>query len=488
VAIIVRKLLLSLITKGIIIKNSSEDADSTVRQALCNMTVLVIACTAQARAMPFAHSDANIAELALLLCAVLLILVGMGTREVRDPKTNKKIDDPADVEAHLSTAESGAFYVVIYLVMASAIIMTLAIILRRVGALRHQLNMGRQRTLPVDLLRTLALTGRENSDDKGDEDDPDGALPDEIAALIHKSRIEAASAWFNEKENDRRRSEGRFLRLLLKCRRCGRRGNDASDAALSNYQVVNTKLFLPKVPFPGQVLQLKKRLRRKLGVLKVHVDEENCTVFVDHDLSVSNVRGAGETIEEADKAADRRRQFLAEASGGGSVCVTAGGRNEIGDSPINAVEDDQLRRTAAAHELARVVNSVIGDSRVYIASEDGKIKMHGRSLKLTFFGVLLVALHLTAGLLDCSFVSTVPMNCSTYRTIFGNRSNDNDNGILPAPRWDSLTQQQWNAATCVTKGGKAASCTTNNPSTATCSLDTGKTMCVESFHSTFSQP
>jgi hypothetical protein len=436
VAIIIRKLLLSLITKGIIIKNSSEDADSTVRQALCNMTVLVIACTAQARAMPFAHSDANIAELGLLLCAVLLILVGMGTREVRDPKTNKKIDDPADVEAKLSTAESGAFYLVIYLVMASAIGMTLLIILRRVGALRHQLMMGRQRT----------LTGCENDDDEGIEhDDPDGALPDEIAALIHKSRIEAASGWFNEKENDRTRSEGHFLRLLLLCRQCCRhRSDDASDAnaAWANYKVVHTKLFLPKVPAPGVVSQLKKRLRRKLGVLKVHIDEENCTVFVEHDLSVSSAR-AGETIAESDVAVERRRQFLAEAPGGGSERVTtARAPNGIGDLLINAADGD-LRRNAAAHELARVVNSVIKKSRVYIASEKGKIKVRGRSLKLTFIGVLLVALHLTAGTLDCKRVSTVPMSCDMYRTIFGkyNESDPiNDNGILPARQFDIVTQ------------------------------------------------
>ena len=58
-AIIVRKLLLSLVTKGIIIPNASDDSDSGVRQALCNMTVLIIACTAQARAMPFSHADAK---------------------------------------------------------------------------------------------------------------------------------------------------------------------------------------------------------------------------------------------------------------------------------------------------------------------------------------------------------------------------------------------------------------------------------------------
>ena len=60
----------------------------------------------------------------LLLCAVLLALVGMGTREVRDPHTNRLINDPVKVEEKLSTAESGVFYVVIYTIMISVILVT----------------------------------------------------------------------------------------------------------------------------------------------------------------------------------------------------------------------------------------------------------------------------------------------------------------------------------------------------------------------------
>ena len=132
------------------------------------------------------------------------------------------------------------------------------------------------------------------------------------------------------------------------------------------------------------------------------IDEENCTVFVQHDLSVSNAR-AGETIAEADMAVERRRQFLTEAFSGGSMRVTgAGATTGIDDASINAPDGDQLRRKVAASEVNRVVNSVVGNSRVYIASDDGKVKVHGRSLKLTFIGFLLVVLHLRAGMLDCS--------------------------------------------------------------------------------------
>jgi hypothetical protein len=265
---------------------------------------------------------------------------------------------------------------------------------------------------------------------------------------------------------------------------------------LANYQVVHTKLFLPKVPFPGQVLQLKKRLRRKLGVLKVKVDVENCTVFVEHDLSVSTAR-AGETSAESDQAVERRRQFLAKDSGGGGSVRVTGAPNGISDAPINAADGDQLRRKAAAHELSRVVNSIIGNSRVYIASEDGEIKVHGRSLKITFFGVLLVALHLIANRLDCSYVSAIPMNCSTYREIFGNYPNTSyDNGILPATRWDKVSQLAWSGASCTTKVFTPASCVTKattaddgGPTNADsgCALNVEHTKCVD-IHSTFTQP
>jgi hypothetical protein len=161
VIIIIRKLMLSLITKGIIIKNQKSDPNSSARQALCNMFVLVIACTAQAYASPFAHTDANFAESGLLLCAVLLVLVGMGTRDVRDEKTGREVDDPPKVEAKLSTAESTGFYVVIYSVMAIVILGTVAIIMRRVGSLLHQIRVGRQRDgqkLSIQRSRPVSVT------------------------------------------------------------------------------------------------------------------------------------------------------------------------------------------------------------------------------------------------------------------------------------------------------------------------------------------
>jgi hypothetical protein len=71
----------------------------------------------------------------LLLCTALIVLVGMGTREVRDAK-QRLIVDEAELEQPLSEAEEGWFYVVIYAVMGLVISMTVGIIIRRAGGLR----------------------------------------------------------------------------------------------------------------------------------------------------------------------------------------------------------------------------------------------------------------------------------------------------------------------------------------------------------------
>ena len=385
---------------------------------MCNMTVLVIACTAQARAMPMAHVDANVAELGLLLCSILLILVGMGTREIRDKTTHVLIDDPTEREQHLAGAESGAYYVVIYTVMVTTIVITLFIILRRVGSLRHQLQMGRQRKLFRD-------------DHLGGEDAQEGALPDEITALIHKSRIDAASAWFNEKVNDRSRRRGNFMRMLHRFRQCGRQrnaDNDIAAAAMSKYKVVRTRIFVLQMPSPGQISQLKKRLLRKVGVVRVTIDADNCTVFCWHDLSVCS----GSVAEDLNVAAARRRDFLLAEPGGGSLRVRT-----IGSS---STEIDERRRVAAA-ELLRVVNSVVRTgSQVYIAAEDvtAEISAWATNLLPLVVGVLLITMHQIAGQSDCSRVTTIPMNCSYWRAFFS-AQNSNSSALLPAAIWDPWT-------------------------------------------------
>ena len=56
VAIVVRKLLLSIITKYSVAGGT--DTPGSVRQTLCNLGVMLVACTAHVYAKPFAHSDA----------------------------------------------------------------------------------------------------------------------------------------------------------------------------------------------------------------------------------------------------------------------------------------------------------------------------------------------------------------------------------------------------------------------------------------------
>eukprot|EP01047_Picozoa_sp_COSAG01_P037140 COSAG01_NODE_2933_length_6829_cov_10.437890_2_plen_1407_part_01 len=384
VAIITRKLMVSLITKGIIIENSSERPDSAIRMALCNMVVLVIACMAQAHASPFAHTDANVAETGLLVCSILLLLVGMGTREVRDTTTHAIIRDTGAMEAPLSREESGWFYWIIYIFMGATIVGVLLIIARRIGSVRHQFKMGRERKLVW------------NDDD---DDDDEGALPIEIANLINKNRLEAANAWFNEKENDSYRRESRHKRMLYSLRRCCRRDHarDAevsefdvttdSDSDLMKYRVVSTHFFVPQVPFPGQVSQLKTRLRRKLGVLRVCIDEENCTIVVHHDLSQSS--GPRSTAEE----------------------------------------------------LLRVVNLIIPGSRIHRACADEPTDLTSwiSGLWPICVGGVLVLLHQLAVQVDCHRAETTPMNCSSFKETFDfPNSNLTNSSELPSHWWENV--------------------------------------------------
>jgi hypothetical protein len=64
---------------------------------------------------------------------MLVLLVGMGTVRVSDDKTGKSINDPKLVDQKLSEAESSMFYLTLYFTMGVFVVMTLVIILRRIG-------------------------------------------------------------------------------------------------------------------------------------------------------------------------------------------------------------------------------------------------------------------------------------------------------------------------------------------------------------------
>lgn len=128
VAIIIRKLALSIVTKY-----SVDTSDGSIRQSLCNMGIMLVASMAHVYCKPFAHYDANIAEMATLFATMLVLLVGMGTVRVSDDKTGKSINDPKLVDQKLSEAESSMFYLTLYFTMGVFVVMTLVIILRRIG-------------------------------------------------------------------------------------------------------------------------------------------------------------------------------------------------------------------------------------------------------------------------------------------------------------------------------------------------------------------
>ena len=56
------------------------------------MGIMLVACTAHVYAKPFAHHDANLAEMATLFSTMLVLLVGMGT---------VKVDDEVPFDSHI---------------------------------------------------------------------------------------------------------------------------------------------------------------------------------------------------------------------------------------------------------------------------------------------------------------------------------------------------------------------------------------------------
>ena len=224
-AIIVRKLVLSIVTKYSV---DGAGGDGSIRQSLCNMAVMLIAVTAHVYARPFAHADANAAEMATLFATMLTLLIGMGTIKVKDDDGNT-IVNPAEQEAALASGEKTAFYIMLYTSMFALCAMTLVVIARRVGGVLQQLAMGSGRKFKAEFLSThgwseVALRRRAQFEGVPAEDikralnadSPRDALnqllrdawekapaipglPDEIAELINKNKQEAALAWFNEK-------------------------------------------------------------------------------------------------------------------------------------------------------------------------------------------------------------------------------------------------------------------------------------------------
>eukprot|EP01051_Picozoa_sp_SAG22_P024932 SAG22_NODE_7146_length_771_cov_1.129464_1_plen_176_part_01 len=155
------------------------DTSGAIRQTLCNLGVMVVACTAHVYAKPFAHTDSNVAEMATLFSTIMVLLVGLGTMKVQ---CNTDIDAQTN-ELKLAEEAPFGFYVTIYVTMGCFGIMTLAIITRRVGGAVGQMIRGAKRKWKDKDTQTVTQ-----------------GLPDPIAKLISKDKHEAAIAWFNELE------------------------------------------------------------------------------------------------------------------------------------------------------------------------------------------------------------------------------------------------------------------------------------------------
>ena len=134
------------------------------------MGVMLIACSAHVYTMPFAHFDANCAEMATLFSTIMVLLVGLGTMQVKS-KDGKIVTDPAEETKQLADAENTLFYIFIYITSACRLCllfcitktiltrshwkhavtvglfctMTIVIILRRVGGALLQVRRGSTR-------------------------------------------------------------------------------------------------------------------------------------------------------------------------------------------------------------------------------------------------------------------------------------------------------------------------------------------------------
>ena len=74
--------------------------------------------------------------MATLFSTMLVLLVGMGTVQVKD-SNGDAVTDPHLVDQNLSKAEAGMFYLVIYTAMLILCVMTAGIIGRRLGGIYY---------------------------------------------------------------------------------------------------------------------------------------------------------------------------------------------------------------------------------------------------------------------------------------------------------------------------------------------------------------
>jgi hypothetical protein len=162
VCISFRKLLLVTVTKT----SSGRDLPFT----LINLFIIMMAFGAQVWTTPFSTADANVAESLMLLCIILILILGLAG----GIKTN---DSAVDTDQ----AAVDALNIAIYILIGFCIVISLYILLRRLGgawfALRNRAAFDKYRDMVPS------------------------TLPDHVREMLHKRKIKIAEAWLSLKDN-----------------------------------------------------------------------------------------------------------------------------------------------------------------------------------------------------------------------------------------------------------------------------------------------
>ena len=145
--------------------------------SLLSMYVVVCALLAHVWVRPFAHVDANLAELMTLVCTILAAILGL--RSGASNEQDRKIDN---VQKYTNC--------IIYAVGGSCPTVSIGVVIKRlVGAWSRWRNSG---TL-LDM----------------DEYYQGGTVPDNVRKMLHKRKVELAAEWISLKSKD---ENGRFIR------------------------------------------------------------------------------------------------------------------------------------------------------------------------------------------------------------------------------------------------------------------------------------
>ena len=160
----------------------------SVRHSLLALLVVLLVSAMQFRFMPFAQSDANVAEALTLTATMLVLVVGLGQQAVSNRQYVEDVEavDAVSVQADPSWQDRydleviDNFNLFCYFVMALCMFATMCVIARRIGG-------------AVFLYRH--------------EVDKEAHLPDHVMDMLDKSKMDIVNAWVSIKANARELTE-----------------------------------------------------------------------------------------------------------------------------------------------------------------------------------------------------------------------------------------------------------------------------------------